>query len=226
MRRSAIPSARFSSTPQRPPRGRGSSSARSTPASTSTARSRSRRRSTKRCASRGCARERGVKNGIVHDKLFLPGFLKLRRLRRQRLLRAHPERARRVRLLGVRGDVGPAPQRPSWNYRDEDGGGVILDMFPHWSLRARVPDRAGARRVRRSARRTSPSASTRAAASTKRPPTTPPTASSSSRTGSSRRSTRRGTFASTATSWSSSRSTARTAARSLACATARSSGAR
>jgi predicted dehydrogenase len=79
------------------------------------------------------ARERGVKNGIVHDKLYLPGFLKLRRLVDSGFF---------GRILSVRGEFGywvfegtwgPAPQRPSWNYRAEDGGGLILDMFCHWS---------------------------------------------------------------------------------------------
>jgi predicted dehydrogenase len=79
------------------------------------------------------AREHGVKNGIVHDKLYLPGFLKLRRLIDGGFF---------GRILSVRGEFGywvfegtwgPAPQRPSWNYRSEDGGGVILDMFCHWS---------------------------------------------------------------------------------------------
>ena len=79
------------------------------------------------------AREAGVKDGIVHDKLFLPGFLKLRRL---------VESGFFGRILSVRGefgywvfegDWGPAPQRPSWNYRIEDGGGIMVDMFCHWS---------------------------------------------------------------------------------------------
>jgi len=78
------------------------------------------------------AREAGVKNGVVQDKLFLPGFRKL-----QMVL----ERGSCGRLLSVRGEFGywvfegpePAPQRPSWNYRKEDGGGIVLDMFPHWS---------------------------------------------------------------------------------------------
>lgn len=77
------------------------------------------------------ARTAGVKNGIVTDKLFLPGLRKLRRA-------AHSGFFGRV--LSVRCDFGywvfeghvePA-QRPSWNYRAEDGGGVVLDMFPHW----------------------------------------------------------------------------------------------
>ncbi|MBV8749474.1 MAG: Gfo/Idh/MocA family oxidoreductase, partial [Candidatus Eremiobacteraeota bacterium] len=79
------------------------------------------------------ARDAGVKDGIVHDKLFLPGFLKLRRL---------VESGFFGRILSVRGefgywvfegDWGPAPQRPSWNYRIEDGGGIMVDMFCHWS---------------------------------------------------------------------------------------------
>jgi predicted dehydrogenase len=77
------------------------------------------------------AREAGVTNGVVQDKLFLPGVIKLRRLIREGFF---------GRVLSVRlefgywvfeGDEIPA-QRPSWNYRAEDGGGIVLDMFPHW----------------------------------------------------------------------------------------------
>ncbi|MGH9136874.1 MAG: Gfo/Idh/MocA family protein, partial [Acidimicrobiales bacterium] len=73
----------------------------------------------------------GLKNGIVQDKLFLPGLLKLRRLLDSGFF---------GRLLAIRidfgywvfeGDVEPG-QRPSWNYRAEDGGGIVLDMYPHW----------------------------------------------------------------------------------------------
>jgi predicted dehydrogenase len=72
-----------------------------------------------------------VKNGVVQDKLFLPGLRKLKRL---------VDGGFFGRILAVRGEFGywvfegdwqPA-QRPSWNYRKEDGGGIILDMFPHW----------------------------------------------------------------------------------------------
>ncbi|MXU66224.1 Gfo/Idh/MocA family oxidoreductase [Rhodobacteraceae bacterium KN286] len=77
------------------------------------------------------ARERGVKNGIVHDKLDLPGLVKLKRLRDSGFF---------GRILSVKGDFGywvfegdwmPA-QRPSWNYRKDDGGGIISDMLCHW----------------------------------------------------------------------------------------------
>ena len=77
------------------------------------------------------ARDAGVKNGVVQDKLFLPGLLKLRRLIDSGFF---------GRILSIRGEFGywvfegdwqPA-QRPSWNYRAEDGGGIVLDMFPHW----------------------------------------------------------------------------------------------
>jgi predicted dehydrogenase len=77
------------------------------------------------------ARESGVKNGIVHDKLDLPGLVKLRRLREAGFF---------GRILSVRGEFGywvfegdwmPA-QRPSWNYRAEDGGGIVSDMLCHW----------------------------------------------------------------------------------------------
>ncbi|GAA4584101.1 Gfo/Idh/MocA family oxidoreductase [Planotetraspora phitsanulokensis] len=78
------------------------------------------------------AEDAGVKNGVVQDKLFLPGLLKLKRL---------VDGGFFGRILSVRGDFGywvfegdwqPA-QRPSWNYRAEDGGGIVLDMFPHWT---------------------------------------------------------------------------------------------
>jgi predicted dehydrogenase len=77
------------------------------------------------------AERAGVRNGAVQDKLFLPGLLKLRMLREAGFF---------GRLLSVRGEFGywvfegdlvPA-QRPSWNYRKEDGGGIILDMMCHW----------------------------------------------------------------------------------------------
>jgi predicted dehydrogenase len=77
------------------------------------------------------AAEAGVKHGVVCDKLFLPGLLKLRRL---------VESGFFGRILSVRGEFGywvfegpePAGQRPSWNYRAEDGGGILADMLPHW----------------------------------------------------------------------------------------------
>jgi predicted dehydrogenase len=78
------------------------------------------------------ARAAGVKNGVVQDKLFLPGLLKLKRLIDGGFF---------GRILSVRGEFGywvfegdwQAAQRPSWNYRAEDGGGIMLDMFPHWA---------------------------------------------------------------------------------------------
>jgi predicted dehydrogenase len=77
------------------------------------------------------AREAGITNGVVQDKLFLPGMIKLRRLIRSgffgRVLSARLEFGYWV----FEGD-GIAGQRPSWNYRKEDGGGIVLDMFPHW----------------------------------------------------------------------------------------------
>jgi predicted dehydrogenase len=74
----------------------------------------------------------GIVNGVVHDKLYLPGLLKLKRLIDSGFF---------GRILSVRGEFGywvfegnvqPA-QRPSWNYRAEDGGGIVLDMFCHWN---------------------------------------------------------------------------------------------
>lgn len=78
------------------------------------------------------AREAGVKNGVVQDKLYLPGLLKLKRLIDSGFF---------GKILSVRMEFGywvfegdwQEGQRPSWNYRKEDGGGIIVDMFPHWS---------------------------------------------------------------------------------------------
>jgi predicted dehydrogenase len=77
------------------------------------------------------ADEAGVRHGVVQDKLFLPGLLKLRRL---------VEGGFFGRILSVRGEFGywifegdwQAPNRPSWNYRAEEGGGIALDMLCHW----------------------------------------------------------------------------------------------
>lgn len=73
----------------------------------------------------------GVKTGVVQDKLWLPGILKIKRLIQQGFF---------GKILSVRGEFGywvfegdsiPA-QRPSWNYRKEDDGGIIVDMLCHW----------------------------------------------------------------------------------------------
>jgi predicted dehydrogenase len=78
------------------------------------------------------AERAGVKHGIVEDKLYLPGIRKLARLLDEGALGD---------VLSIRGEFGywifdgldGAPlQRPSWNYRAEDGGGIVVDMFPHW----------------------------------------------------------------------------------------------
>jgi predicted dehydrogenase len=73
----------------------------------------------------------GVKHGVVQDKLFLPGLRKLDRLVKGGFF---------GRLLSIRGEFGywvfegdwQAAQRPSWNYRAAEGGGIVVDMFPHW----------------------------------------------------------------------------------------------
>ncbi|MTE24293.1 Gfo/Idh/MocA family protein [Microbacterium sp. ZXX196] len=78
------------------------------------------------------AKDAGVKAGVVHDKLYLPGLQKLKRLIDSGFF---------GRILSVRGEFGywvfegdwQDAQRPSWNYRTEDGGGIIVDMFPHWN---------------------------------------------------------------------------------------------
>ncbi|MGH9405414.1 MAG: Gfo/Idh/MocA family protein [Terriglobia bacterium] len=77
------------------------------------------------------AQSAGVKHGLVQDKLWLPGLLKLKALRETGYF------GRIVSVLGnfgywvFEGDLMP-PQRPSWNYRKEDGGGLILDMLCHY----------------------------------------------------------------------------------------------
>ncbi|MCF6312185.1 MAG: Gfo/Idh/MocA family oxidoreductase [Verrucomicrobiales bacterium] len=78
-------------------------------------------------------RKAGVKNGAVQDKLWLPGLRKLQMLIQQGFF---------GEILSVRGEFGywvftgehddQQPQRPSWNYRKEDGGGIIIDMLCHW----------------------------------------------------------------------------------------------
>ncbi len=77
------------------------------------------------------AKAAGIKHGVVQDKLFLPGLVKIRRLKESGFF---------GRMLSVKGDFGywvfpgdglPA-QRPSWNYRKSPGGGIILDMLCHW----------------------------------------------------------------------------------------------
>ena len=77
------------------------------------------------------AQKAGVKNGVVQDKLWLPGLLKLKYLIDTGFF---------GRILSVRGEFGywvfdgfnQPTQRPSWNYRSEDGGGIMIDMFCHW----------------------------------------------------------------------------------------------
>lgn len=77
------------------------------------------------------AEDAGVRHGVVQDKLWLPGLQKLRVLRDAGFF---------GEILSVRGEFGYwvfegdliSAQRPSWNYREEDGGGIILDMLCHW----------------------------------------------------------------------------------------------
>lgn len=77
------------------------------------------------------ARKAGVKHGVVQDKLWLPGLLKIKRLIDQGFF---------GEVLSVRGEFGYwvfegtsiKAQRPSWNYKKEEDGGIILDMLCHW----------------------------------------------------------------------------------------------
>lgn len=77
------------------------------------------------------ARASGLKHGVVQDKLFLPGLMKIKMLKDSGFFGD---------ILSVRGEFGywvfegdwQKAQRPSWNYRKNDGGGIILDMLCHW----------------------------------------------------------------------------------------------
>jgi predicted dehydrogenase len=77
------------------------------------------------------ARAKGVKNGVVQDKLFLPGLRKLKMVIDSGFL---------GRICSVKGEFGywvfegdlQPTQRPSWNYKKAEGGGIILDMLCHW----------------------------------------------------------------------------------------------
>ncbi|MCB0656146.1 MAG: Gfo/Idh/MocA family oxidoreductase, partial [Saprospiraceae bacterium] len=77
------------------------------------------------------AQAAGIKHGVVQDKLWLPGIRKLKHLIDQGFF---------GRILSIRGEFGywvfeghtVKAQRPSWNYRKEDGGGIIMDMLCHW----------------------------------------------------------------------------------------------
>jgi predicted dehydrogenase len=77
------------------------------------------------------ADEAGIRHGVVQDKLFLPGIRTLKRVLDSGAL---------GRVLSVRGEFGywvfpgpdPPGQRPSWNYRTVEGGGIVGDMFSHW----------------------------------------------------------------------------------------------
>ncbi|MDB5615033.1 MAG: oxidoreductase [Devosia sp.] len=77
------------------------------------------------------ARASGLKHGVVQDKLFLPGLMKIKMLADSGFF---------GKILSVRGEFGywvfegdwQKAQRPSWNYRKKDGGGIILDMLCHW----------------------------------------------------------------------------------------------
>jgi len=77
------------------------------------------------------AKKARIKHGVVQDKLWLPGLLKLKMLKETGFF---------GRILSVRGEFGywvfegdwQAAQRPSWNYKKHEGGGIILDMLCHW----------------------------------------------------------------------------------------------
>lgn len=78
------------------------------------------------------AHRHNIIDGVVHDKLYLPGLVKLRRLVDMGFF---------GRILSMRGEFGywvwegtdVPSQRPSWNYRKTDGGSMTTDMYPHWN---------------------------------------------------------------------------------------------
>ncbi len=75
----------------------------------------------------------GIKNGVVQDKLWLPGIRKLKQLIDQGFFGEIRSIRGEFGYWVFAGDVVDQPiQRPSWNYRKEDGGGIIVDMFCHW----------------------------------------------------------------------------------------------
>jgi predicted dehydrogenase len=73
----------------------------------------------------------GVKHGVIQDKLFLPGFAKLLFVKNSGFF---------GRILSIKIDAGSwifdgtaqECQRPSWNYKRAEGGGIALDMMAHW----------------------------------------------------------------------------------------------
>lgn len=77
------------------------------------------------------AKQKGIKAGVVQDKLFLPGLRKLKMVIDSGFL---------GRICSVKGEFGywvfegdlQPTQRPSWNYKKAEGGGIILDMLCHW----------------------------------------------------------------------------------------------
>jgi len=77
------------------------------------------------------AQSAGLKHGVIQDKLFLAGFAKLLFVKNAGFF---------GRILSIRIDAGSwifdgktqACQRPSWNYKRAEGGGIALDMMAHW----------------------------------------------------------------------------------------------
>ena len=141
----------------------------------------------------------GLKHGVVQDKLFLPGLMKLKLLSDSGFF---------GKILSVRGEFGywvfegdwqPA-QRPSWNYRKADGGGIILDMLCHWRYvldnlfgEVKAVSCLGATHI--------PDALGRDGKPSRPMPMTPPMPPSSSRAASSPRSIQPGAPACAATTW-------------------------
>ncbi len=82
-------------------------------------------------ALRETAEAAGVSHAVMQDKIHLPGLAKLKTLLDMGYF---------GKIHGMRLEFGwwvfdgehiPA-QRTSWNYKKALGGGLVLDMFPHW----------------------------------------------------------------------------------------------
>jgi predicted dehydrogenase len=78
------------------------------------------------------AKDKKLKNGVVQDKLFLPGLRKIKMLRNSGFFGKMLSMRGEFGYWVFEGDWGQPAQRPSWNYKKAEGGGIILDMLCHW----------------------------------------------------------------------------------------------
>ena len=123
---------RSTSTRRRPTAAPPTSRRPSPPARTSTARSRVRQPRRRAGTAIASPRQAGVKHGVVQDKLWLPGMLKLKNSDERSASSAASSACAASSAIGFSRATRSPSQRPSWNYRKEDGGGIIIDMLCHW----------------------------------------------------------------------------------------------